>query len=407
MRVSYLDLVRDNPRALAFGFMHATAATIGQTFVIALFLPDVKRDIGLSDAAVAGFFTVATLASAAALSWIGRWIDRFDLLRYSLASAAVLSAGCVLAAFAGTAPLFLLALFLLRLGGNGLLNHIALTATARHFTAGRGKALSLVASGFSVGEAALGVAVVFLLGAWGRRATLVAVGILALVLAVAAVALVGGDSSMRRPEHRAVTLDGVNPPPLRARHARGVLLLLTPLYLATPLIVTAFVFHQGVLAAAKGFTLEWFAVSFVAFAVSRVISGLAVGPAIDRYGSTLLFVLHLAPFCAGLAVLAAGSGAWIVPAYWVLTGITGGFAATLQVAVLAEYVQPSRLGRARSAFGSLMIVAAATGPALYGGLIELGAAVETLLWGSIAAMAGATLLGAFALRRGKLRARQS
>ena len=51
----------------------------------------------------------------------------------------------------------------------------------------------------------------------------------------------------------------------------------------------------------------------------------------------------------------------------------------------------------------MMIVAAATGPALYGALLGRGAAVETLLWASVAAMLGATALGLAALRRGKLR----
>ena len=398
--MSYFHLVRREPRALAFGFMQSSAATVGQTFVIALFLPSIKAELGIGDAQAAGFFTIATLASAAAISAAGRWIDHVDLLRYSAASAAVLVAGCIAAAFATSPVLFLLALFALRFGGNGLLNHIALTSAARYFARDRGKALSLVASGFSFGEAALGIAVAFLLDAFGRRASFIAIGAVAGVLALISIALVRDHAAFRRIEHSPHTADAAGGARVRRRDVapRSFFALCAPLFLATPLVITAFVFHLGVIAAAKGLTLQWFAVSFVAFAVTRVASSIAVGPAIDRYGSDALFAAHLLPFCVGVALLAAGDGAWVAPAYWILTGITGGLAATLQVAVIAEHVPASRLGRARSVLASGTIVAAAAGPALYGALLGAEVRVEHLLWGSVAAMLAATVLGFAAIR---------
>jgi MFS family permease len=309
----------------------------------------------------------------------------------------------VIAAFADSAAVFLVALFLLRLGGNGFLNHIALTATARHFAAGRGKALSIVSIGFSLGEAALGIAVAFLLDHTGRRASFLAVAAIAGALALAGIALFRGAAVEREPDRRSRPRGAWRARGARAhRHTRALLAWCAPLYFATPLVMTSFIFHQGVIAAAKGLTIQWFALSFAAFAAARVIAGIAVGPAIDRYGATRLFVAHLVPLCIGVAVLAAASGAWIVPVYWVLSGITGGLVGTLQVAFLAEHLAPSELGRARSAFGSMMIVAAAAGPALYGALIAQGCAVVTLLWGSVAAMLAVTLVGAAALRRVKL-----
>jgi hypothetical protein len=63
-------------------------------------------------------------------------VDTIDLLRFSLISASLLAAGCAVIAFATSVPLFVLGLLALRLGGNGLLSHVALTATARYFTSG-------------------------------------------------------------------------------------------------------------------------------------------------------------------------------------------------------------------------------------------------------------------------------
>jgi hypothetical protein len=59
-RMSFIALLRREPRALVFGLLHTFAATIGQTFVIALFLPGIKQSFALGDAAVShelGYFS--------------------------------------------------------------------------------------------------------------------------------------------------------------------------------------------------------------------------------------------------------------------------------------------------------------------------------------------------------------
>ncbi len=50
--MSFTALLRREPRALAFGLLHTIAATIGQTFVISLFLPGIKTSFALSDAQI-------------------------------------------------------------------------------------------------------------------------------------------------------------------------------------------------------------------------------------------------------------------------------------------------------------------------------------------------------------------
>ena len=78
--MSFAALLRREPCAVAFGLLHTVAATIGQTFVISLFLPGIKEGFSLSDAQVSLLFTGTTLASAAALWKIGPWIDRADVV---------------------------------------------------------------------------------------------------------------------------------------------------------------------------------------------------------------------------------------------------------------------------------------------------------------------------------------
>lgn len=180
-------MIRREPQALGFGLLHTIAATIGQTFIVSLFLPGIKASFGLSDAQVSLIFTTTTLASAAALWKIGAWIDRADLLRYSVACACFLAFSCAAIASARHLALMLIGLFCLRLAGNGLLTHVALTATARYFVRQRGEALSLVLLGSSVGEAILPAILVNMIHAWGWRWTLASAGCLGLLCVLCAV----------------------------------------------------------------------------------------------------------------------------------------------------------------------------------------------------------------------------
>lgn len=396
----FAALVRREPRPLAFGLLYTIAATIGQTFLISLFLPGIKTALGLGDAQVALLFTLATLASAVALWQAGAWIDRVDLLRYGLACAVVLAASCVVVASATGVASLAAGLFALRLAGNGLLTHVAVTATARHFVRDRGRALALVMLGPSLGEGLLPALLVPLIGAWGWRAVLAALGALGLALALAAASLVRGSAEFRKPPMRgpdaqaaAATEGGV-----RARDRRYFLWTL-PLFAGMWLVTTATIFHQALVAAAKGVSLQWFAVSFIAFAAVRVPVSVLTGRVVDRIGSDAVFCVHLAPLALGTVALIVTDTPWVAPIYWLCAGVTSGMGTVVQSTVVAERVPRERLGQARSVLAAVGIVASAAGPSVYGFALAGGATITAVLWGSVAFLVAASALGLAATRR--------
>lgn len=394
--MSITTLLRREPRALAFGFMHTLAATIGQTFVISLFLPGIKASFALGNAEVALLFTTTTLASAAALWKIGARIDRADTARYALWCGLFLALACALVAGARELTLLVVGFFCLRLAGNGLLTHVALTATARHFTNGRGLALSLVMLGSSLGEASLPALLVPLIGMWGWRPTLVASGCLALILVVAAAAAIRPIAAFRKPLiSTSVTDTAPAHAGRRSTHAseRKYFILTAPLLVAMPMIVTATVFHQALVAQAKGVSLQWFAVSFIAFATSRVASSLGIGPIVDRVGSAWLFCMHLLPLAAGTAALIVVDSPWVVPFYWLCTGVASGMGGVLQMTVVAERIPLARLGTARSRVAAATIVASAVGPLFFGLAVTAGATIPFVLWTCVSLLIAATVLG--------------
>jgi predicted MFS family arabinose efflux permease len=399
--LSFTTLLRREPRALSFGLLHTIAATIGQTFVISLFLPGIKASFALSDAHVAVLFSAATLASAVAVWKIGALMDRADVVRYCVSCGLFLALSCIVMATAPTFIMLAAGMFCLRLAGNGLLSHVALTATARYFTRDRGQALSLVLLGSSIGEAALPAVLVASIGTVGWRWTLAAAGCFGLMLVVAAAAAIRKEAAFRSPNPRASEPAAAPRPRSRPRphtDQRRYFALTAGLFFGMPMVITATIFHQAVAAEAKGVSLQWFALSFIAFPVSRVLGSVATGRFVDRIGSDWLFCLHLLPLIAGTAALILVSSPWVVPLYWFCAGVTSGVGTVVQNTVVAERVTLSRLGTARSILAAATIVASALGPPLFGLALAAGASMPTILWASVAVLIVATVLGLVATR---------
>jgi MFS family permease len=391
-----MSVLTREPRALAFGLLHTVAATIGQTFVISLFLPGIKEAYELSAAQVALLYTTTTLASAAALWKVGPWIDRADTVRYALWSALLLALACGVMATAHHLVVLIVGLFFLRLAGNGLLPHVALTATARYFVRHRGQALSLVLLGSSIGEGGFPAPLVATIATLGWRPTLALTGIVGALLVAAGAAAVRKEAAFRA-KPAAAAEAGRSAPSMRdATHAipqRRFFLLTAPLFIGMPLVVTATIFHQALVAEARGLSLKWFAVAFIAFALSRVVVSVVTGPIVDRFGSTWLFCLHLLPLAAGTAALVLIDSTWIAPMYWFCAGVSSGLGTVLHMTVVAERVVSARLGTARSIVAAAGIVASAVGPSLYGAGLALGASIPALLWASVTLLLGATVIG--------------
>lgn len=399
----FVSLLREHPRLMGFGLLFCFGSSAGQTFFISLFVPSLAQAHGLSEPAIANVYGLVTLASAAALVVVGRLIDRMDVLTYATGACLVLALGCSLLAGAWGLASLVAGLGLVRLGGQGLLSHVALTGVARHFDARRGAALALVTLGHPLGEILLPAATAWAIGEVGWRVTYAVAGsfVIVFILPIGAW-LLRGATAFRRPQGGG----GGDPPSsdatarrvgaMRARdlwRSRGFLAV-APAYCAAPFAVTALVFHQARLAEDKGLTLGLFAASFALFGVMQVVSGIASGPAIDRFGAGPLFAWHLIPFGLGVGVLALTDSAWAAPVYLGLLGASAGAGGTLRTALVAELVRPGELGAARSGLTALMVFSTALGPAAYGWLMLAGIGADGLLWATLVLVALASVLAA-------------
>ena len=104
---------------LIAGLLLFEALVAIQALVIATILPDIRRDLGMTQ--LYGLaFTSSSLATLAAIPIVGRAVDRFGSRSILLPVLGLFSLGLVLAATAPAMPVLLIGQFVIGAGGGGL-----------------------------------------------------------------------------------------------------------------------------------------------------------------------------------------------------------------------------------------------------------------------------------------------
>ena len=388
----YLLFVGRNGRFLFYGFLLALLSSFGQTYFIALFGAEIRREYQLSHGDLGLIFSLATLASAACLIWAGRKLDDVDLRLYSVLVVMGLAAACALVAGGqGTAILFI-AFFGLRLCGQGLMGHTSQTAMARYFHDGRGKALSIASLGHAVGQAFFPSMVVVMIAIIGWRTAWWWYGaVLVLVMVPAVLVLLRGhgtrhDTLMKRlaaeDRGRGVASDAIAAASgqwtLRDVLHHPTFYLVMTNVIAPGMLMTGLMFHQIHMIEAKSWDLAWFAACFVAYSGFSVVTGIAVGPMIDRYSARRLITPYLAPMGVGILALVLLDHPVAVLIWFVLSGVTSGMHRSVVSAFWAEAYGVRHLGAIRGLVSGVSVVGTAVSPVLFGWMIDAGVSIEAI-----------------------------
>jgi len=366
----YFSFLQAHPHILIFGMILTFFSSFGQTFLISIFVPQFLDVFALDTAQFGALYAAATLTSAASLPWFGRLLDRVPLQRFSLAAGLGLVLACLAMSLAPNVGFLFVALLGLRLTGQGLLSLTASITMARVFEKGRGRALSLSALGYPLGEGLLPLGVVLLAQGVGWRLSWgILGGFIALVLLPAMSFLLRGESQ-KSPETSAAQAPSA--PRRFALFGDGRFYALLPSTIFLPLVLTALFLYQIPLAEAYGWSVKTMATAFIGFATARMAGSLLVGPWIDRCGAQNLFPLTLLPACAGLLVLTLGSAPWVALIYLSLAGLSQGINGPTMTALWAEVYGVESLGATKGTVATIGVFATALGPVVVGGLLNTG-----------------------------------
>jgi MFS family permease len=373
-----LAFLRSNARLIGFGFALCFMASAGQTYFISSFGGEIRTAFGLSHGDFGTVYAVGTLGSAATLVWLGRIVDTMSVARTVILTLVVLALVSVFMGFTWGAASLAVAVYGLRLMGQGMAMHIGVTAMARFFVAERGRALSIASLGGAVGAALSPLYIVALLTVVGwREAWWITAALVLLSLPLSLLLIRGENLGARAKEIASSQAEQGG-----AQYKVGDVIrdpgmwLRMPVLLAPSFISTGFVFHQVHVAQAKGWSIDLMAGSFTAYAVASVVGLMISGPLVDRFSAKQLMPIYLVPLAlCCLALFYGGDPVW-APVYMALMGAGTGLSAVVRGALWAELYGIAHVGAIRSFSTALMVFSSGMAPAVMGIALDFGFLIE-------------------------------
>lgn len=371
--------LRDNATWLGAGILLTFSSSVGQTFFIALFAEPLRERFSLSNGDWGGLYTIATFCSAASLLVIGRVADVVRVRTLAMIIYGGLTALAVAMATVNSVFMLVVIIYGLRLCGQGMMTHIAITAMARWFARRRGRAVAIAGLGVSIGEGFIPVGAVSLIALIGWRDTWLAAAV------VSGVVLAPIVFFMLRHERKPGVDDADHSNAgMGLRHWTRAEVLehwffwaLIPGMIIPSFTVTALFFHQAYIVADKGWLLSDYVLTFPVFSGSVLLFSFVSGLTVDRFGCLRILPVYLLPMSGGLIVLGLAGPISHAYFYMGLMGMTSGIASTLLGTLWAEIYGTRNLGAIRALAIAVMVLGTALGPGVMGALIDWGVTVKT------------------------------
>lgn len=376
--MTFRSFVFSNARWLAGGLNLTFFASFGQTFFIALFAGHLRSDFSLSHGQFGSLYMVSTLASAITLVFIGKVVDRYSVRHVSMVVLMALACACVLMASAQNVVMLMVAIYLLRLAGQGMMTHTAVTAMGRWFVAERGRALAVTSAGHQFGESCFPFLVFALLTVLPWRVIWLLCAALLLLLSLPLTLRCFGLD--RTPKGFSQARSEAGRQWTRQEAICDVWFWIACVGILAPgFIGTSVWFHQVHLLELKQWDTSVLVKGFVVMSLASVLVSLVSGQLVDRYSAHRLLPYTLLPLSAGCLLLAVASTPHAMLAFMVLMGSCFGMYNAIFGAVWSEAYGTRHLGSIRSVVFAGMVLSSAVGPGLTGLLIDYGFGFESQL----------------------------
>lgn len=378
------NLIRTEWRLLLFGFLMTFWSAPGQTFFISLFSAQLRDELSLSHGQFGSLYSIGTLASAILVVWSGALLDRVDLRRFSLAILIGLALGCIAMALSSNLFVLVVAIFMLRHFGQGLMFMTASTSVVRYLDASKGKATALSSMGYSLSEALMPSLIVLCIAMLSWRGTWLLAAAIVLFLVIPLVIWLLRDHPERHEKYlQALEQGDPGQAEFRRRQwqRREVLrdprfYLCVPNLMATTLLFTGFIFHQVHLVSSKGWQLQVWTTYFAVYASVAIAMKFVAGYLADRFTATALLPLHSVPLLAAMLLLSSSSEPWVALVFLMLMAMTSGLQNTIVTPFLSEQYGNKHLGGIKSMMSSVMVLVSALSPAAMGWMIDRGISLE-------------------------------
>jgi MFS family permease len=348
-------------------------SSFGQTFFLGIFNPFIREDLNLSHSEFGGIYSAATLVSSLTIIWLGKKIDDFKLRNFAIFVCISLFFAAVFMSQLSSLVHLLLAIFFLRLFGQGLMSHTSSTAMARYFDKNRGKALGVAWLGLSFGEGILPGLVIFLLNylVWKKIWITIAVFLIVFVLPLIVFLLKNFEDNSVEQEQSKKSENIKNWTRQEVLKDLRFYFLL-PAVLCPAFLITGIFINQIYLFENLNWGINFIAPSFTAYAIFSVISLQLSGFLIDKFSALKILPFYLIPMILGLLFSLLFKFALSPVIFFILMAITNGTSNVLLTSTWSEMYGTKHLGAIRSITVSLMVFSTSLSPFLFGHLIDFG-----------------------------------
>ena len=321
----------------------------------------------------------ATILSAISLPFVGRLVDYTSVQKSCLIVFSGLWIAAVIIASAGSVFVIFLALYGLRLFGQGMMTHVSVTAMGRWYSAQRGRAVAVASSGLQIGEAILPILFVAALFVFDWRTLWwMSAGILLIVLPVVFIL------TSRERASQTSSVDEESRRTVRnwtmSEALKDPIFWFLIVAAGTPSFIgTVIFFHQSHIIEIKGWSLEAFAASFFVMSFSTILFSFVFGLLVDRFGTVRLIALLLLPLGLAAIMLALIEKEWVLFLFMMLFGVSYGAQNAFMGTLWPEVYGLKYLGSIRSVVIGFAVFGSAAGPGMTGILIDLEVSFETQL----------------------------
>ena len=378
-----IDIVRSNFKIIIFGFVFTLFSCVGQSFFIGLFNSNIREELSITHGEFGAIYAVATLCSSLSLIWLGKKIDDLKLINYSFLVVIFLSFAALFLSFVNGIIFLALGIFFLRLSGQGLMAHTASVGISRYFEQSRGKALSCVWVGMSLGEFLLPIMIVYFLSFLYWRNVWQGIAVIILLVLPVFTYLTIKDINIFSRENNNEDNTNNNIHTVKSWTRKEVLkdlkfYSILPAMLASSFIITGIVINQTFIIESKDWGKFAIAKSFMIYSLLTVATLFLSGFLVDKFTSRKIFPLLNVPLLFSLIILVFFDHPNSAFVFMGFMGISNGLTNVLMSSFWAEIYGVNYLGSIKALTGSLMVFSTALAAAVFGSLIDLDYSIENI-----------------------------
>ncbi len=369
-----------NKKVIIFGFIFTFFSSFGQSFFLGLFNAPIRNELDISHGQFGSIYATATIFSSLLLIWVGKKIDEYSLLNYSLFVVILLSISSLFFSYIESVYFLFIGIFLMRFSGQGLMSHTSTTSISRFFEKTRGKALSTIWFGLSTAEFVLPVLITYLFLSYSWRTIWQGIALLILILLPLVILKTIKTIKLDSREDKTSSEKNIR---IKSWKRKEIIkdyrfYIISLNMLAGPWIITGIFVYQSFISEAKMWDIYAIPKAFMIYSITSIISLILSGFLVDKFTSRKLIPIINIPLLFSMTALFTihdEIGAYI---FLGLIGVSNGLANVLGSSTWAEIYGVKYIGSIKALTTALMVFSTAFGTALFGLLIDYRFSVENI-----------------------------